>query len=136
MNDWLPMDRLQAAGAPTGAWCSSSQVDTAQAFGNAIANIKELVAQVDASEMSVDDAELYNTLALRCLNCGLWHLGGGRLDLALQVIHEAAQATGDAEGVSAEDEKLEDAFKAMELAFKEEMGIVDEGEAPAEAAEA
>ena len=51
-------------------------------------------------------------------------------------VHEAAQATGDAEGVSAEDEKLEDAFKAMELAFKEEMGIVDEGEAPAEAAEA
>ena len=51
-------------------------------------------------------------------------------------VYEAAQATGDAEGVSAEDEKLEDAFKAMELAFKEEMGIVDEGEAPAEAAEA
>ena len=51
-------------------------------------------------------------------------------------VHEVAQATGDAEGVSAEDEKLEDAFKAMELAFKEEMGIVDEGEAPAEAAEA
>ena len=51
-------------------------------------------------------------------------------------VHEAAQATGDAEGVSAEDEKLEDAFKAMEIAFKEEMGIVDEGEAPAEAAEA
>ena len=55
---------------------------------------------------------------------------------ALAEVHEAAQATGDAEGVSAEDEKLEDAFKAMELAFKEEMGIVDEGEAPAEAAEA
>ena len=41
---------------------------------------------------------------------------------------------GDAEGLTGEDEKLEDEFKAMELAFKEEMGIVDEVEAPAEAA--
>ena len=46
---------------------------------------------------------------------------------------EAAQATGDGEKGADDDERLEDAFLAMEIAFKAEMGIVDEVAAPAEA---
>ena len=51
------------------------------------------------------------------------------------VLMLAGAGTGTAV-IEPDDEKLEMAFQAMELAFKEEMGIVDEGEAPAEAAEA
>ena len=41
-------------------------------------------------------------------------------------------AVSAAEKEAEEDEKLEMAFKAMEIAFKEEMGIVDD-DAPADA---
>ena len=46
---------------------------------------------------------------------------------------DEAQATGaEGENEADDDERLELAFQAMELAFKAEMGIVDEVAAPAE----
>jgi len=54
----------------------------------AISNAREMVA--DAAQSG---PETRSTLALRLLNCGLWHLGEKRIDTALQFVNDAVNVT-------------------------------------------
>jgi hypothetical protein len=83
-------NNLANAASRSPATAAKNGVDTAQYFALAIDNAKELM---HAKGPDGTAKEAGSTLALRLLNCALWHLNEKRVPLALQVLGEAINAT-------------------------------------------